>query len=162
MNLAGAADLQVVLEGSMNDPHIRGQVNGRNLQVENTQWRSLQLGLQASKSGVSIQNGSLVNTRQGYVNFELSFELALPAFEPDQYTGDFSWSCHQSAAAGRETRLSGLRQSVGRCLSARISTEPYGKRIGAANPGQGLWSTLAGILGSVPRKWQRSKFFALT
>jgi translocation and assembly module TamB len=76
INLAGAADAQVVLEGSMNDPRIRGQVNGRNLQVENTQWRSLQLGLQASKSGVSIQNGSLVNARQGYVNFAFSSSLA--------------------------------------------------------------------------------------
>jgi len=76
INLAGAADAQVVLEGSMNDPHIRGQVNGRNLQVEDTQWRSLQLGLHASKSGVSIQNGSLVNMRQGYVNFAFSSSLS--------------------------------------------------------------------------------------
>jgi len=76
MNLAGAADAQVVLEGSMNDPHIRGQINGRNLQVEDTQWRSLQLGLQANRSGVSIQNGSLVNMRQGYVNFAFSSGLS--------------------------------------------------------------------------------------
>jgi len=75
-NLAGAADLQVVLEGSMNDPHIRGQISGRNLQVEDTQWRSLQLGLQASRSGVSIQNGSLVNAREGYVNFAFSSSLS--------------------------------------------------------------------------------------
>ena len=76
INLAGAADAQVVLEGSRNDPHIRGQVNGQNLQVENTQWRSLQLRLRVSKSGVSIQNGSLVNTRQGYVNFAFSSSLS--------------------------------------------------------------------------------------
>ena len=76
MNLAGAADLQVVVEGTMSDPHIRGQVNGRNLQVEDTEWRSLQVGLQASKSGVSIQNGSLVNMGQGYVNFAFSSSLS--------------------------------------------------------------------------------------
>jgi translocation and assembly module TamB len=76
MNLAGAADAQVILEGSMSDPHIRGKVTGRNLEVENTQWRSLQLGLQANKSGVSIQNGSLVNARQGYVNFAFSSSLS--------------------------------------------------------------------------------------
>ncbi|HMJ23186.1 MAG TPA: translocation/assembly module TamB domain-containing protein, partial [Terriglobales bacterium] len=76
INLAGAADAQMVLEGNMNDPHIRGQVNGRNLQVEDTQWRSLQLGLHASKSGVSIQNGSLVHMRQGYVNFAFSSSLS--------------------------------------------------------------------------------------
>jgi translocation and assembly module TamB len=76
MNLAGAADAQVVLEGSVNDPHIRGQVNGRDLQVENTQWRSLQLALRASKTGVFIQNGSLVNARQGYVNFAFGSSLS--------------------------------------------------------------------------------------
>jgi len=76
INLAGAADAQVILEGSMSDPHIRGQVTGRNLEVENTQWRSLHMGLQASKSGVSIQNGSLVNARQGYVSFAFSSSLS--------------------------------------------------------------------------------------
>jgi len=76
MNLAGAGDAQVVLEGSVNDPHIRGQVNGRDLQVENTQWRSLQLALRASRTGVDIQNGSLVNARQGYVNFAFGSSLS--------------------------------------------------------------------------------------
>ena len=60
----------------MNDPHVRGQLNGRDLQVENIEWRSLELGLQASKSGVSIENGSLVNARQGYINFSFSSALS--------------------------------------------------------------------------------------
>jgi len=76
LNLSGAADAQVIVQGSMNDPRIRGQLNGRSLQFENTEWRSLQLGLQASKSGVSLENGSLVNARQGYVNFALSSGLS--------------------------------------------------------------------------------------
>jgi translocation and assembly module TamB len=69
VNLAGAADLQVLIEGSVNDPRIHAQLSGRSLQLENTEWRSLELGLQASKSEVSIQKGSLVNARQGYINF---------------------------------------------------------------------------------------------
>jgi translocation and assembly module TamB len=69
INLAGAADLQVLVEGRMSDPRIRGQLAARSLQVENTQWRSLELRLQASRSGVSIQDGSLVNGGQGYINF---------------------------------------------------------------------------------------------
>ena len=66
LNLGGAADVQVFVEGSMNDPRIRGQLNGRTLQVENTEWRSLDLGFEASKSGVTLQNGSLVNSHQGF------------------------------------------------------------------------------------------------
>jgi translocation and assembly module TamB len=76
MNLAGAVDAEVVIEGSTNDPHLRGQLSARNLELENTQWRSLQLGLQASKSGVAINNGSLVNAREGYVNFAFSSTLS--------------------------------------------------------------------------------------
>jgi translocation and assembly module TamB len=43
--------------------------------VENTQWRSLDSGLEASKSGLSIQNGSLVNANQGTIHF--AFRTAL-------------------------------------------------------------------------------------
>ena len=75
VNLAGTADLLLLVEGTRNDPLIRGQLAGRNLQSENTQWRSLELRLQASKSGISIQNGSLVNARQGYINFAASSGL---------------------------------------------------------------------------------------
>jgi len=75
VNLAGTADLQLLVEGTTNDPRIRGQLAGRSLQVEDTQWRSLELRLQASKSGISIQNGSLVNARQGYINFAVSSGL---------------------------------------------------------------------------------------
>ena len=60
----------------MNDPRIEARLNGQNLEVENTQWRSLELGLRASKSGISIENGSLVNARQGYVNFSLNTALS--------------------------------------------------------------------------------------
>src|SRR6267154_2654445 len=76
LNLAGAADLQLLAEGTMNDPLIRGQLAGRSLQVENTQWRNLDLRLQANKSGISIQNGSLVNAQQGSINFAVSSGLA--------------------------------------------------------------------------------------
>ena len=76
IDLAGAADMQVFVQGSMNDPRIRGQLNGRNLQLEKTEWRSLQLGLQVSKSGISIENGSLVSAREGYLNFALHSALS--------------------------------------------------------------------------------------
>jgi len=82
INLAGTADLQVLLAGTMNDPRIEARLNGQNLELENTQWRSLELGLRASKSGVSVENGSLVNARQGYVNFSVSTELANWHFTP--------------------------------------------------------------------------------
>jgi translocation and assembly module TamB len=82
INLAGIADLQVFVQGTMNDPRIGAWLNGQNLEVENTQWRSLELGLRASKSGVSVENGSLVNARQGYINFSGSTALANWRYAP--------------------------------------------------------------------------------
>ena len=82
INLGGAADMQVLVDGNMNDPHIRGQLNGRNLQVENTQWRNLELRLQASTSGVSVENGALANARQGYINFAGSAGLSNWHYQP--------------------------------------------------------------------------------
>jgi len=76
IGLAGAADARILVQGSVNDPRIRGELHGQNLQFATTEWRSLQLGFQAGKSGVSIENGSLVNARHGYVNFALSAGLS--------------------------------------------------------------------------------------
>ena len=82
INLAGLADLEVFVQGTMNDPRIEARFNGQNLEVENTQWRSLELGVRASKSGVSLENGSLVNARQGYINFSGSTALANWRYAP--------------------------------------------------------------------------------
>jgi translocation and assembly module TamB len=82
INLAGAADAQITVQGTTDNPQIRGQIKGSNLQVKNSQWRSLQLAVQAGKSGITIQNGSLVNARQGYLNFDLSAQLTNWHYEP--------------------------------------------------------------------------------
>jgi translocation and assembly module TamB len=76
MNLAGVAGARVVAQGSMTDPRIRAQFTGRNLRVANTEWRSLDLRVQANKSEITVDNGSLVNARQGYLNFDLSSKLS--------------------------------------------------------------------------------------
>jgi translocation and assembly module TamB len=82
MNLGGGADLQLLIDGDMKDPRIRGQLTGRNLEVENTQWRSLELKLHASKSDISIQDGSLRNARQGYIEFAGSSGLSNWHYSP--------------------------------------------------------------------------------
>ncbi len=82
INLAGIADLQVLVEGSMNDPRIEARLNGQNFELENTQWRSLELRLRASKSGISVENGSLVNASQGYINFSLNTALSNWHYSP--------------------------------------------------------------------------------
>src|SRR5262249_15513475 len=53
LNVGGGADLQLLIEGSPNELRFRGHLTGRNLHLENTEWRSLELKLQANKSHVS-------------------------------------------------------------------------------------------------------------
>ena len=57
VDLAGAADPEVLVEGSMNDPRVQARLNDRISKWTTTQWRSLELGLRTSKYGVSVQNG---------------------------------------------------------------------------------------------------------
>jgi translocation and assembly module TamB len=74
--LAGLADLQLLLDGAAGDPQLHGHLISHGLQIENTHWRDLDVGLRASRSGVSFEHGSLVNADQGFVNFDLSCGLS--------------------------------------------------------------------------------------
>jgi translocation and assembly module TamB len=82
VDFAGTADLQLSVKGHVDDPHIVGQLNGHSWQIENTKWRSLAVGLKASKSYVSVENGSLVNAQQGYINFAATSALSEWHFLP--------------------------------------------------------------------------------
>ncbi len=82
VNVGGTADLQLTIQGTTKDPHLRGQLTGQNLQVESTEWRSLNLNVEATQSGVSIRNGSLVNARKGYVNFTVTTGLSDWRYQP--------------------------------------------------------------------------------
>jgi translocation and assembly module TamB len=76
MGLAGSANARITVQGRSSDPHINGQLSGSGLQVENTAWKTFGMNFQASKSGVSITKGSLVNAERGYVNFAVGAGLS--------------------------------------------------------------------------------------
>lgn len=82
LNLAGSADANILVQGDKNNPQIRGQLRSQNLQLQNTHWRSMQVDLAASKSAVLLRNGSVVNARQGYLNFGLTAGLVNWHYEP--------------------------------------------------------------------------------
>ncbi len=80
--ISGSASLHAVVHGSMKRPSISGQLNAQNLQVQGSDWRSLQLQLQADPSHFSIQNGSLINATQGQVTFSANVALKNWAYQP--------------------------------------------------------------------------------
>ena len=75
LNISGSANLCATVQGSIMSPRITGQLSAQNLQVEGGQWRSLQMGLQASSTGISVQRGSLIAVRQGQAFFDMSIGL---------------------------------------------------------------------------------------
>ncbi|HXT23820.1 MAG TPA: translocation/assembly module TamB domain-containing protein [Candidatus Eisenbacteria bacterium] len=119
MNLGGAADLQLLVDGNMKDPRIRGQLAGRNLEVQNTEWRSLELRLHASKSGISIQNGSLRDARQGYIEFAGSSGLSNWHYSPSSpITFEMT---SKDLAINQLLKLAGLDYPISGDLSSDLS-----------------------------------------
>lgn len=82
LNIAGSATVDAHVQGSMADPRITAQVNGQNLAVQGGRFSALQFGLEASPSGVSIQNGSLAAMPRGQVNFAAAVALTRWKYSP--------------------------------------------------------------------------------
>jgi translocation and assembly module TamB len=65
IEITGSASLQAVVQGSMQEPAMAGQVSARNLQVEGSQWSGATVKVQANPSGVVLQDTTLVSAHQG-------------------------------------------------------------------------------------------------
>lgn len=75
LSISGSAALTGVMQGSLKNPRISGQVTAQNLLVDGSQWRDLQFAIQACPSGITVQRGSLVAARQGQAFFSLNLGL---------------------------------------------------------------------------------------
>jgi translocation and assembly module TamB len=73
--LSGSATLNAAVQGPMLEPHIGGQFDAQNLQVQGSQWKSAHLVLNASPSQFAVHQGSLVSARQGNLSFSAQVGL---------------------------------------------------------------------------------------
>lgn len=80
--ISGSARLDAVVQGSIDQPTIRGNLNTQNLQIHGSQWSSAQLAFEASASHFGIENGSMTNTRQGVLHFRAQVGLKNWTFTP--------------------------------------------------------------------------------
>ncbi len=69
-DIHGAATLNAVVAGTLQNPQITAQVSATHLRVNKSEWNSLQLALNASPSQFSIQNASLVSAQQGQLTLK--------------------------------------------------------------------------------------------
>jgi translocation and assembly module TamB len=74
-DIRGAATLNAVVRGTLQNPQITANVSANNLRVNQSEWSSLQLALTANPSQFSIQNASLVSAQQGQLTLNASATL---------------------------------------------------------------------------------------
>jgi len=73
--ISGSASLNAVLQGPVKKPNVSGHLDAHNLQVQGSQWKSAYLQWDASPSQLNIEQGSLVNARQGELTFSAQARL---------------------------------------------------------------------------------------
>jgi len=119
MAISGAASLNAVMQGSVQEPRLAGQLSAQNLQVQSSQWSSAKIIVQASPSQITLQNGSLVNAHQGKASFSASVGLRNWSYLPSNPIA-VSLSMQQMSVADLQ-RLTNLQYPVSGDLSADIS-----------------------------------------
>lgn len=80
LQLAGKATFQGTVQGSTSAPHLDGQLNASNLEVNGTSWKVLRAHVDASPSQASLQGGDLEAQTKGRVTFSGSAALNKWAF----------------------------------------------------------------------------------
>jgi translocation and assembly module TamB len=81
-NIHGAATLNALVQGTLKNPQITAQVSATNLRVNQSEWTSLQLALNANPSRFSIQNASLVSAQQGQLTLDAHVQLTHWSYLP--------------------------------------------------------------------------------
>jgi translocation and assembly module TamB len=63
--ISGSASVNATVRGSLAKPQITGQFSAQDLNVQDSEWRSVQAGLAASPSQIEVTNGTLVSAHRG-------------------------------------------------------------------------------------------------
>jgi len=119
VNLAGGADAQVLVAGTTADPAITGRLNAHDLQYQSTQWKSFRTSFKAAKSGISIEDASLVSQQKGYLNLSANVGLKNWSYEP---TGPVTARVKSQGLAIKQIlQVANLNYPVSGDLSADLS-----------------------------------------
>jgi translocation and assembly module TamB len=77
--VAGSASLNAQLQGTLQKPQVSGEFAAKDLQVQGSEWRTVQAGFQASSSQIAVRNAVLVSAKQGRAS--LSANVGLRAWQ---------------------------------------------------------------------------------
>ena len=119
MEIAGSAALNAVMQGSVQEPRLAGQLSAQDLRVQGSQWSSAKIMVQANPSKIALQNGSLVNAYQGRASFSANAELRNWSYLPSDPIA-VRLSVQEMSVADLQ-RLANLQYPISGDLSADIS-----------------------------------------
>jgi len=118
-HISGSATLNALVRGSIHQPELVGQLNAQSLQIQGSQWSSVKTSFLANPSQITLQNGSLVNARQGKASFSASVKLHNWSYAPSDPISA-RLSAQQMSVADLQ-RLANLQYPVSGDLSADIT-----------------------------------------
>lgn len=95
-NIRGAASLNATVRGTLQNPQITAQLSANNLRVNQSEWNSLQMALNANPSQISVPSASLVSAQGG--NLKLNAQVGLN-----------HWSYSASNPIAASLQIQGLR-----------------------------------------------------
>jgi translocation and assembly module TamB len=75
IDVSGTAKLDAIVQGSIQNPRISGQLSAQDLEVQGSRWKSAQLVLQANPSQFTVKQAVLVSAQQGSLNFSAQVGL---------------------------------------------------------------------------------------
>ena len=117
--MSGSATLNAVVRGSLHKPEISGTLNGQNLQVQGSAWKSADVRFAASPSHFAISNASLISAKQGTASFSGTVGLRDWSFSPTSMI-DAKGSMRQASITDL-LRLANQQYPVSGDLSADLS-----------------------------------------
>jgi translocation and assembly module TamB len=119
LDLRGAADFTGKVSGSLASPHVNGQVNGSDLQFENTKWRSVRARIAADPGTFAIDEGVLVGVNKEHITLSGRAKLDHWSLKPD---APISLNAEvQNVSAGDAQRLAGTAYPIMGFLNGQIS-----------------------------------------
>jgi translocation and assembly module TamB len=82
VKVSGSANLDAVVEGSIDKPRFRGEGSAQNLQTAGSQWKSAKFAFDANPSRFDLESASLVSSHQGDVSGSVQIGLNHWSYAP--------------------------------------------------------------------------------
>ena len=119
LEIAGSASVNAQILGTLQRPQISGEMSAKNLQLQGSQWRSVEAGFQASSAQVALHNAVLVSAQEGRASLTANVGLRNWSYLPSSpIAGKLSV---QKMSIADLLRLANVHYPVSGELSAEIS-----------------------------------------